>query len=40
MGRYLGGENDIYAQDSINFAQFDDMPVIFDVELLKFGYAF
>jgi len=40
VGRYLGGENDIYAQDSINFAQFDDMPVIFDVELLKFGYAF
>ncbi len=40
VGRYLGNQNDIYDQSGVDWLSFDDMPVIVDVEFLKFGYAF
>ena len=40
VGRYLSNQNDIYTQDSVDFFIYEDLPVIIDVELLKFGYAF
>lgn len=40
LGRYLTGESDVF-HDSVNLsADIDDSEMIFDVELLKFGYAF
>ncbi|MFA6015760.1 MAG: hypothetical protein WC742_11905 [Gallionellaceae bacterium] len=37
LGRYLVGNNDMFAYDSVFY---DDNRVIMDIELLKFGYAF
>ena len=39
VGRYISGDNDVYEQ-SVDWLGFDDMPLIIDVEFLKFGYAF
>lgn len=39
VGRYISGNNDVYEQ-SVDWLGFDDMPIIIDIEFLKFGYAF
>ena len=40
VGRYLGNQNDIYNHGGVEWLDFDDLPIIIDVEFLKFGYAF
>lgn len=40
MGRYLVGDSEVFHDSENLSADIDDSEIIFDVELLKFGYAF
>jgi hypothetical protein len=40
FGRYVLGDNDMFAKSFMSLTSIDDSPWIVDVELLKFGYAF
>ena len=37
VGRYITGENELYREVGLGI---EDMPIIVDIEFLKFGYAF